>query len=33
MVLKNFATMSALSVYRSAVQLGINVLLAFFVDP
>lgn len=33
MVLKNFATMSALSVYRSAVQLGINVLLAFFIDP
>ncbi|PZU07039.1 lipopolysaccharide biosynthesis protein [Sphingomonas sp.] len=33
MVLKNFATMSALSVFRSAVQLGINVLLAFFIDP
>lgn len=33
MVLKNFATMSGLSVFRSAVQLGINVLLAFFIDP
>lgn len=33
MVLKNFAFMSALSIFRSAVQLGINVLLAFFVLP
>lgn len=33
MVLKNFATMSGLSVFRSAIQLGINVLLAFFIDP
>lgn len=33
MVLKNLATMSGLSVLRSAVQLGINILLAFYIGP